>query len=503
MLDDDGGFIYGGHASLWHAWQDKPSIRHVPSFLDNENIYSGYSTLPLYSVPNMEHLIYAVAHNGLFTLTGDVLSERTFSYAHELIGDDHVTPYLSRTGNIAALRLSHKRHSGFLVPIRTWKWEGHADGTLIREMVHLFQLFGFESTTPASLSEKVLRATLPTPVGISRPSVWLRRDILNNHTGGRIDLALPRYYRKVLEYDKIKAYPDKSRSVPSPFSAPTLRTLPSFDECATYAAGWWHCVCIAHQRDPFFPSPIQVDGKAPAEGEVIDKWLWTGELTDCIEAGYTLVEIKKGYGWHTMSDFMCRWVDLLWDIYQQARDEWLKDIIKSMMVGLPGRFLRQPETYTLVHISERKEGDIPLMMHWRESDDRKFSDYVIRAEYDKESTALSYIGSYIVAEMRRELYHAIRLAIFNGATFVRSYIDCFSVSPTLESNWNCPVPIGERMGEWKEKVYTDVWAESNRFVGTQEGEKEMKAPGMSEGSDGRIALWQKYYNVVKQYQINP
>jgi DNA polymerase family B len=500
MLDDDGNFIYGGHASLWHAWEDKPGIRHVPSFLRNESIYSGYSRQALYAVEDMERLIYAVAHNGLFTLTGDVLSERTFSYANELIGDDHVTPYLSRTGNIAALRVSTKRKSGFLVPTRTWKWENTPGKELIRELVHLFQIFGFESSTPASLSEKVLRATLPTPLGISRPSVWLRRDILNNHTGGRIDLAEPQFYRRILEYDKVKAYPFHSRNVPSPFRSPVLCAFPDITDTMDYATGWWNCVFISHQLDSRLPSPIQVDGKSPVEGEVIDKWLWTGELLDCIEAGYTLVEIKRGYGWHEMSDFMCRWVDLLWNKHEKAeKDSWLKEIIKSMMVGLPGRFLRKPETYTLVPLAERRKGDIPLMMHWRESDDRKFSDYVVRAEYDKESTALSYIGSYIVAEMRRELYHMMKREVEHGNTVIRSYIDCFSIDGVLSS----PEMLGTGMGQWKEKEYTDVYAESNRFVGVNEytKEKEMKYPGAEPGNSGRIALWEKYHEKVSQYPV--
>jgi hypothetical protein len=512
MRDDDGDYVHNGSASLWHAWQDRPGIRHVPSYHYEQAIFSGYSSAPLFRVQTLEQIIQAVAGNGLFVLCSDVLNEHEFPYAHSMIGDKNATAYLSRAGNIPALRISYKRRSGFLVPSATWKWRQLPNRELVRGLVKLFTTFGYESTTPSSLSEKVLRATLPTPLGITRPSVWLRRDILDNHVGGRIDLAVPRWYKKVWEFDKIKAYPDKSRCVPSPFSGPVIRIKPRIDELMAYPTGWWSVRLIAHSR---VIAPIQVDGRNPIEGEVIDKWLWTGEIQDCLEAGYTLIEIKRGYGFREMSDFMCRWVDLLWDKYQQTSDEWTREVIKAMMVGLPGRFLRQPETYYLIPIEEAKSGDIPLMMHWKDSDDRKFSDYVIRAEYDKESTALSYIGSYIVAEMRRELYHRMKEEVAHGFAIVRSYIDCYSVADSQSykrrdyvSRNDRYVPgndqdyrnIGSDIGQWKERTYTDVWAEENRFIGRgEDGFREMKAPGLEEGGDVRLAFWQKYYQIVQSY----
>src|SRR5438270_10224899 len=147
MYNDDGQWVEK-HASLWHPWTDKPGIRHTPTYLKDTEISGILNGGPLYTILNLEDMIRTVAHNGLFVLSNDVLNAKTFSYANELIGDDHVTPYLSRAGNIAALRIAYKRHSGFLVPVSTWKWDREPNKQLIQELCRLFTVFGFQSTTP-------------------------------------------------------------------------------------------------------------------------------------------------------------------------------------------------------------------------------------------------------------------------------------------------------------------------------------------------------------------
>ena len=503
MFDEDGEWRKI-HSSLWHPWQDKAGIRHVPTYFNasSQTIHTSYHPENfLYHVADMEEMIECVSKNGLFLLCKDPLNEHEFSYANELLGDDRATPYLSRQGNIAALRLSNKRRSGFLVPSKTWRWDNEPTANLTRNIGEIFRIFGYESTTPASLSEKILRATLPTPLGISRPSVWLRRDILDNHTGGRIDTAIPKFYRTVKEFDKNKAYAWHSRSVPSPFLCPFIRSGPSLAECLDYATGYWQCVLVAV---PLPLHPIQV--VKPVPGEIITRWLWTGELLDCLEAGYQLVKIIRGYGFREMSNFMEMWSDILLEKHFQAQrsDEHLAKIIKSMMVGLPGRFLRQPEQYRLVHISEVRKGDIPLMMHWQEDGDRKFSDYAMRPEYDKESTALSYIGSYIVAEMRRELYHRMKIEMEHGYHVIRSYIDCYAVDTSSRSSGSSELyrNIGPQMGQWKEKAYTNVYAEENRFIGEEaysERQLKVKAPGF--GIDQRIYFIRRYREIVQNQPV--
>lgn len=495
MRDEDGQW-YNKHSSLWHPWQDKTGIRHVPCFHREEAIFSIASSDPMFHVEHLEKLLSVVSQNQLFVLCHDILNEHEFFYAHELIGHPMATPYLSRKGNIAALRIANKRKSGFLVPEKTWNPNDIPldYSRLVENITLIFKLFGFESVTPASLSEKVLRATLPTPVRITRPNCWLRRDILENHVGGRIDCATPALYRKVRQFDKNKAYLFHSRYVPSPFETPIILVSPGIERAMGYAAGFWQCDVMARHATI---CPIQIEGRAPREGERFTCWLWSGEIQDCLECGYD-VHIRRGYGWSAMSDFMCPWSDILWQKYEQTKtfgDEHLLDIIKRMMVGVPGRFLRLPERYVLVPLSQIQEGDIPLLMHWRNDDERKFTDYAIRPEEDQESTALTPQGSYIVAEMRRELFHRMREEEQHGRTIVRSYIDSYCVVDTDTANKSYR-NIGSGLGQWKEEeTWEDAYVEENRIVGRRRGNLDMKAPGIEK--DSRVALWKQYQRILQ------
>lgn len=522
MYTDD-GTCRDGHSSRWHPWEDRPGVRHIPSFYRTAQaaIFGTISDdLPLFKTPDMESLVSTIISKRLYTLSADVLNVRNYPYANEMIGDPRVKPYVSRSGLIAALCMRNRKSSGFLIPAPTFKWDGEPTRETVSNIARLFTLFGFESPTLASLSEKVLRATLPTPHGIYRPSVWLRRDILENHEGGRMDFAIEnQIYRVVKEFDKKKAYLVHSRLVPSPFKAPTIEVRPRLKHIREYATGWWHVVLVAV---PCSIHPTKVNGKNPVAGEVIDKWLWTEELEQCLKSGYKLQTIVRGYGWYELSNFMCPWSDLLWEKYEQAKmseSDHMLDMIKGMMVGLPGRFLRQPEIFSLHHVDERVEGDIPLMFHWYELDDKHFTDYVIRPEYDRESTALSYIGSYIVMKMRCELYELMRKEEEHGYMVVRSYIDCYSVT---HRQWNTAcIPdqlptesyrnVGTGMGQWTEKDYTDVYTEANRFIGlnTLTHELEIKAPGFAKSGNehtqsARLDLlkrYQKYIEITRNQHV--
>jgi hypothetical protein len=465
------------HSAKWHAWTDAKGMPKIPMYWQSPRISSQIG--PIYSCLDLPELISTVATKELFLLCSDILDERDFSFANELLGAKGATPYLSRQGMIAALRLSEKRHTGYLVPAQTWKWHKEPTKELLDYLTFVFAKTNYQATTPSALSEKVLRDTLPTPHGIYRPSVMLRRDILENFPGGRIDRAFSAWYEFVYRYDKRKAYLAKCELVPTPFHAPFIRNYPSLKDVCGYAAGFWKCEMVARDR-PI--SPIQIESRYPVEGECFTKWLWTGELMDCLEAGYQLLSISCGYGWVAMSDFMARWADRLWGIYQEVEgDAYLRAVLKAMMVGLPGRMLRQPETYKLVPLAERQEGDLPLLMHWHKATDKKFSDYMIRAEYDKESTALSYIGSYIVAEMRREMYHLMLAEHQNGRKVIQSYIDCYTLNgPTTLRR------VGTDVGQYKEERFMDVWAVENRLIGKDDrGVIVVKAPGYGAKENGK------------------
>lgn len=489
----------------WHPWRDKTGVRHIPTYFSatEQAIFSTLSSEePLFRIADMESLLTTVCDNGLFVLVHDLLSEREFPYANDLIGTG--TPYFTKAGNVVSMTLKHKKKTGLLVSAHTWQWDLEPNKELVQAIRTAFRLFGFEASTPSSLSEKVLRATLPDYVGIYRPSVWLRRDILKNSEGGRIDKAIPAFYKEVKEFDKNKAYLYHSRIVPSPFLAPVHCGFSKLSRIMGFPVGFWRVRLVACS---VYIHPIHIQGVAPEPGEVIEKWLWTGEIQDCLDAGYKFLSCDRGWGFRAMSNFMEEWSDILWSKYEMCKrseNPALLPIIKAMMVGLPGRFLRAPENFELIPFSDiTAKTDIPLMLHPIEGQGKHFSDWAIRPVYNQESTALSYIGSYIVAEMRRELYHRMREEVRHGYRIVRSYVDSYSIAdggnfhgldayPDFERN------IGNGLGQWKQKSYTDVWAEENRLVGlNEEGVAIVKAPGFERNGGRRLAFLQKYRRIVE------
>jgi hypothetical protein len=495
------------HVSLWHPWLDTPGVPKVPVYWQAGGAV--HSPLgKIYSVSNLEQVFSTIGRNELFCLCDDLLSVEEFPFANDLIGDKRAKPFLSRSG-CAALKITSGRKIGYFIPASTWCWrEDELNKQLLENLNWVFRKVGFQATTPPSLSEKVLRSTLPTPVGISRPSVMLRHAVLANHRGGRVDSAKSPYkiWNEVYRYDKIKGYPSFASSTPSPFISPCHLVLPSVERCLEYAAAWCHCYLVYRQC---YPDPLD-HSCDKAEGEVLDIWLWDFELQDCLDAGYQLVKIERAYCWTKLSNFMEEWSHKLFALFEEARNEHphIQKIIKQMMVGLPGRFLCQPEEFQLIDIVDAVPGqDIPLALSYRAESERHFSDWAIRPVYKKEATALCQVGSYIVAKMRSELYHLMCLAKQQRRQVIMTYVDCISVDGPLEG-----IPLGSAMGQYKEERMYKMYAESNRFIAQTDYEMQtgdnltVKAPAYGKDTDfgrmQRIAFLQRRERMLENIRIN-
>lgn len=476
MIEDE-------HSPFWHRWQDKQGLRQLPCYLAEGYIDRGKSIIP---ISTNKQLIDSIATNKLFMLCDDVLK---LDYVDELIGDDKTIPYISRNGNISAIRVSMKRgKTGFIIPSKTWGFS-YVDTECASKLMELFGLFNLQKPTPASLSEAIFRRTLGEKIYIRRPSISLRDDILQNSSGGRIDVAESwKYYPDgVYEYDQNKGHLDKTLEVVDPSVSPVWKIQPDLKEIFGFPAGFWHVEMIGRYNRI---SPIQINGKSPDDGEIFDKWLWSEELEDCLEASYIFRKCFHGYGFRALTHFMTDWASELVLSHSMVQDEKLKEIIKTMMVGLPGRFLRQPEIFTLIPISEATKEDTPLLLHYSNKGDKICSDYAIRAEYDRESTALSQVGSFIFMKQRHELYQRMIEEKRRGNYVIRSYIDSFTTVHPAK------VKLGTSVGQWKEKRYVKAYTEENRFIGELEnGVIEIKAPGFpakGRGQETRIEMLQRY-----------
>lgn len=493
MKTQPGGVMLGGATAMWHPWKDKPGLRHIPTRWHEGSILSDMGVL---SYPaNAEECIQYVGRNQLYLFCNDILDAREIAFSKELVKHEKTEPYMQRTGKICALRVHPARTSGFFIPASTWLYSLRPSSEFVESVRIVFARFGYEAITPASLSEKVLRSTLPERIAIYRPAAPLRRILLENNGGGRIDVAeIGVFYPCAYTYDLNKAYLSFSRLVPDPVTRPIYHYRPGLNELWQYPTGYYHVTMTAHGTgvQPIYLNVGSVEHprmKKPVEGQTFCKWLWRGEIADCLEAGYTVEHIHRGYSFPKMSDFMSPWVDILWESMQHDDGELAQSIKKSMAVGLPGRFLKQPESYKLIPIGQQKNGDTPITTNWYEGCESYFTDFYVRAEYNLESTSLTPIGAYIVAECRRAIYHAQVEEIKRGNTALRSYIDSVTFAQPATS-----LDVGAGLGNFKEKIHVPYLAQQNATVGCnpQTGDDEMTFPGQPLGSDARLRLWQKY-----------
>lgn len=480
----------GKSVNLWHPWQDQPGMSYPLTYWKDGRVFDE-NNVPLFAPCSAEAFASYVARNKLFVVCQDILSLSEFTWSESLLALS--TPYLSSVQNILALNIAEKKRHGYVIQGSTWKWEEEPGTDFLAYLKYLFAKFGFQASTYSSLSEKVLRATLPAKFFISRPAYTLRWAILNHHKGGRIDEPeTGLLWKFAYQYDRIKAYLACSQSVPTPFIAPFFILSPTLDACTEFSTGFWECQLVVC---PSEIAPIQLEGKKPVSGEVFTQWLWTEELLDCLEAGYQLVEIRRGYGWVEMSDFLCQWVDVLWNAYMGESDPYVRKVIKSMMVGLPGRFLRKPEHLMLVPLAQAKDGSPILTFHHTPKQGIVFSNYAVESVPDLNSTALSPQGSYIVMKQRQNLYHMMRDEVRNGNVVIRSYIDMYTTARKTTLPW-C---IGENLGDYKEVPYKRGYAEKNLFIGENaDGLLDMKAPGLDKDGEQRIKLYQRYHAIVEQ-----
>jgi len=490
---DKNDVVHSGSSPVWHPWKDKNGVPLAPTFLHNHKIFSSDGKL-LFQVNSHSELCETVARNGLFLLCYDLLDTREFPYLNEFLGTKGVTPFLSKTRGMPAASIRFSKKNGLLVSSQGWCFEGPPDEICTKNILSIFKAFGYQASTPASLSEKLLKLSLPEDFKIHGPSKRVREDVLAAHTGARIDTARSKIFLKnAYEYDKNKAYLFQSRLVPDPFSSPVCCQETPLEEALGYATGLWKIRLIYRRMQGV--EPIVWKGARPVDGEILERWLWSEELRDCLVYGYGCERILEGWAWRFLSDFMVHWSDFLWQLFSMSDEEpqQVKDILKSMMVGLPGRFLRRPEKLMLVPFSEKKLGDIPLKLHWHAAEDHVISDWLMRPIPEKNPTALVHIGSYIVMKMRQELYHTMAGIEAAGGTIIASYADSITA---VGGERYMEGKIGKGLGMWKGKLFTDVYAEENRLIGVVadpygwDGKIDVRAPGIT--LDQRVGLLQQY-----------
>jgi hypothetical protein len=414
----------------------------------------------------VDTLIEQCGGNRLYLFCNDILDQREFPYSTDLlhqVGLNNVYASQTKQG-IIAVRIRYGRQSGYLIPGNTWGMPGPVSKATLEEVSSLFRIFGFDALSPSSLSEKILRNTLPEKLFLQRPNASLRAHLIDNHVGGRIDKAEKgQLYENLFEYDQNKAYLYQAHIVPSPFRKPVYFYGNHMWEEAATAFLHVHLTAVATGLHPIQLSDSELY-RNPRPGEQFWRWLWKEELVDCLEAGYTLNAVDRGYAWYEMSTFMQEWIDILWEAWEKHNHP----LIKTMMVGLPGRFLKKPENWLLVPLQQSRAGDIPIVPSW---DEQAPIEWCLHAEPHVQSAQLTPIGSYIPMMCRQNLYHVLKKLWDQDVHHLRTYIDNFSTEVPVSI-----LPMGILPGQWKEKQYGPTWVEHNQQIPLH-ALSEAKMPG--------------------------
>lgn len=454
--------------SLWHPWKDTPGRSHALAIWQRGEIETATQLL---QTPDVESIIQVVGGRRLYVLCGDILDTNEFPQSDELLLDPRTDPYTCETGSVVALRCKHNKTSGYFIPSYVWGAKDYPTYELIQQIESLYALTGYEALTPSSLSEKILKSTLPDGLWIRRPDASVRKILLDNHIGGRIDKAeIPIRLPNVWEYDKNKAYLSYSLSVPSPFISPVVfnGNYLWYDMPAAFIE-----VTMTVHGGGLHPIQIKDNGlmREPIEGECFTGWMWSDEVIDCVDHGYTLDTVHRGFAWPKMSNFMEAWANQLWD----WNEKYHHPMLKKMMVGLPGRFLRKPYNWTLIPRQKAGNGDIEVIPDW--SKQIEPVKWCLHKEDDLQSAALTPIGSWIVKCGRRALVKAMREQIMRDGQILRSYIDCFDMPHPIKT----PAMLGTGLGMWKEKLYGESIIKDNQLIPLDDLENA-KMPGLEIGS---------------------
>lgn len=479
----------------WHPWPTKKGLRHTLSLWKNHSIWSDDATSV--EIESAEHGIEVVSRSQLYTFCNDPMDWSEFMWSDDLLLSPQSDVYVQKQGKVVAVRVKTGRYCGFFIPARSWGF-AVPNFEMIDIIRAVFEQFQIEAITPSSLSEKVLRWTLGEKISIFRPSVRLRDVLLTHNGGSRIDLAEEeRFYKRAYKYDRHKAFLSFAYAVPDPHFPPKYHVRPGESWLYDYATpGFWKVTMVAHGCGihPIF-LPGEGRKRYPREGEQFTRWLWRDEILACEQKGYTLLFIHEGYRWTRTSDFLQPWADLLWDKFQLAKSGEEERIIKSMMVGFFGRCLREPTNHFLVPMGEQKQGDTPILHTWVEHLDnwqggiegkKFFTNWYLRAEYNEESTALTPIGAWVIAQCRLEMFRLAAIEEARGNKLISSYID----SCVFERRASA-LSLGPLPGQYSEEIFQNVWAIRNALI--PDDEKKMRAPGYQIDSEERHDFWKKYH----------
>lgn len=390
----------------------------------------------------------------------------------------------------------------------TTSWGVRSPGKTFLKALKLVQKeYGYGVySTPASLGNAGLQTHLQNKhIRISRPSVMLRRILLENTIGGRLDPPkrdqVPPNTKRVYEEDQNSSYPYAACETIDPTHTPVY-----FPHGSSRLDHYYAYYARAFVRIPKGEDASKGFGVLPIRNELSSEvtfvteeetyvgWWWKATLDRCKELGYE-VDVLEAYAWKKSSNFMSGWAREIFatitrlkclrdkevgetkDIYDMA-----VDMMKIVGVSTIGRHGMHPETRTLVHEDDYQKGDKPLVNPYAYSPN-PFTEYYIRTTDNPDAEWLTHVYSFILDNARNSTWDRIQAHISTGTIVLASRVDSIiTATPGLL------YVSDSEFGGWKRKALDIIPGFSvfgDRGKGSLVTRQKQKLPGRDQNHPTR------------------
>ena len=475
------------HVSQWPSYDlpEKDTKRTLALWNEQHNCVVIYETGEVIFYLDNEQFIHEITERHLYIFAYRLIDKHYFAPLEELLHDRRTKAYCSRTGHVVGVYCKSK-YSAWIIDSAVWDDRIlPPDKRFLETIAEVYRVNGGRyAATPGSLGERQIRSFLPKGTRFNRPTQALRRILLTNKVGGRADTKVEKAHFGVLyEQDLNSAYPAMSMETINPAERPTRfgNRIDTADSSTLDSFYSYYARCVISiplkVQQKFGPLPYrQEDGRLsyPTEpGTVFEGWFWKEEVQRARDAGY-LVDVDKGYGWYTSSDWLKEWALHMYKLRSETEGD-VKDIIKKETVAALGRFGISPETLTLVKEEDYQEGDIPVPIADARAWESSISGYYIHVTPDPDSNHLTHIYFYILMKARCALYDRILEEELASVSVVASNYDSYyTVSPTALTTRR-----GLDIGEWKQRAIRKAYISAPRSIsGIREGIPIDKRPGV-------------------------
>jgi len=431
----------------------RESVSYWPAFRDSkprEKTLAIWNTTENYLINEQQETYRPHDYNDLVNY---LIATQTDLYANDLIdchwldvavADEKTTVMATPGQNVIGVSAKReKNRTAWIGQARSWFPAMRVGDSFLHALRAVFEHIGYGTyTTPGSLGQRIWRAShIGSPV--SRPNIALRKKLLDNLIGGRVDTFETNVrYNTLYEIDMKSAYASMCTSLP--YGTATRIMAGSVVSYAT-----WYCECkiTIPFTLPFGPFAIRKDSlhnSYPDQPGTYRAWIWRNEYERALQAGCS-IDILSGWGWDSMDNRASIWANEMQRLRVSA-PEYIADVVKKCIVAAIGRHGMQPYSYELIDYTIATEEDLSVLSQG----EHPITNWYLRKKEEKENSNLTHWYAYIMAACRCALYDRMLAEKEAGNRIIASNYDAIYLEKATT------LKTGHALGDWKQTALTNA-----------------------------------------------